>query len=207
MILALLQSGELAADGAPEAAAEALRRAAEMPEISRRYSDLALLRAEMLAPSEPSAARLVLETLAEPGAPYAPLAQEQLALLALRQGDRDGAIQMLRSIEDGAATTPGLQQRASQLIVALEAGGTLLDTAPEPVVSTPAPSAVVETPSLEFGSTVDDAEVGEDAEGAIGLAPAGADSAADAEAEAAGGETADEAEAEDEAGTEAPVTD
>ena len=97
----------------------------------------------MMDPSEPDAARLVLDALSAPGAPYAALAQEQLALLALREGDVDGAVALFRRIEEGAATTPGLQQRASQLIVALEAGSTLIDTAPvtEPEETPEAPAA------------------------------------------------------------------
>jgi hypothetical protein len=131
MILALLTSGEQADGGDPEAAAQGLRAAAETPDVNRRYRDLALLRAEMLSPSEPSQARIILSALAEPGAPYAGLAQEQLALLALRTGDIDGALALFRQIEAQAATTPGLQQRASQLIVAIEAGSTLVDSLPE----------------------------------------------------------------------------
>jgi len=133
MILALLEAGELAASGDAEAAANALRAAADTPEVDRRYRDLALLRAEMLDPSEPAQARIVLEALAAPGAPYAALAQEQLALLALRDGDTEEALELFRRIEDGASTTAGLQQRASQLIVSLEAGSSLIDTAPAPV--------------------------------------------------------------------------
>lgn len=131
MILSFLVSGEQATSGNPDGAAAALRQAAETPDIDRRYRDLALLRAEMLAPSDPAEARLILETLAEPGAPYAGLAQEQLALLALREGDVEGALELFRRIEAGAQTTPALQQRVSQLIVAIEAGAVLLDEAPD----------------------------------------------------------------------------
>ncbi len=141
MILALLQSGEIAQAGDPAAAAERLRSAAAAPELPPRYRDLAMLRAEMLDPSDPSEARLILEALAAPGAPYAALAQEQLALLRLREGDLDGALMLFRQIEAGAATTPGLQQRASQLIVALEAGSVLVDTSPEPEVEPDLPPA------------------------------------------------------------------
>jgi len=179
MILALLESSQLASDDQAQAAADGLRAAAETPDIDRRYRDLALLRAEMLAPSAPAEARLVLEVLAEPGAPYAALAQEQLALLALRDGDLDGALELLRRIEAGAATTAGLQQRASQLIVALEAGSTLVETRPDPEPEQTAPQA-------EAGA--DDAAVGEEIgaeDGAADPASGDASSGTAAEADAA----------------------
>jgi hypothetical protein len=134
-VLALLAAGEIAqgGTGCRMAAAARLRNAAEAADLPRHYRDLALLRAEMLAPSDPATARLVLGTLAEPGAPYAALAEEQLALLDLRRAISRRGLDRLRGLERSAAATPGLQQRASQLIVALEAGSQLVDTAPEPV--------------------------------------------------------------------------
>lgn len=159
MVLALLAAGEVAQGGAdaPEAAVR-LRAAAEMADVPRHYRDLALLRAEMLDPSDLDTARLVLGTLAEPGAPYAALAEEQLALLDLRAGDLDAALDRLRALARSAAATPGLQQRASQLIVAIEAGAQLIDTALEP---DPAPEAglglPVPMPEAE-AETDDDAE-------------------------------------------------
>jgi len=133
VIVALLAAGEAAQSGeGADAAAARLRAAAESADVPRQYRDLAILRAEMLSPSDADTARLVLGRLAEPGAPYAALAEEQLALLDLRNGDLDVALDRLRALERSAAATPGLQQRASQLIVALEAGSQLIDTAPEP---------------------------------------------------------------------------
>ncbi|MDG3042745.1 hypothetical protein [Roseicyclus marinus] len=135
MLLALMAAGEVAQGGqGAAAAADRLRTAAEAADVPRHYRDLALLRAEMMDPSDPATARLVLGTLAEPGAPFAALAEEQLALVDIRQGDLPAALDRLRGLERSAAATPGLQQRASQLIVALEAGSQLVDTAPEPVV-------------------------------------------------------------------------
>ena len=139
ILLAMLQSGELARDGDSLEAARRLRAAAAAPELDPRYRDLATLRAEMLDPSAPAEARLILETLAAPGAPYAPLAQEQLALLALREGEANQAVEMLRRIADGAATPPGLQDRAAQLIVAIEAGSVLVDDAAAPASDADAP--------------------------------------------------------------------
>jgi hypothetical protein len=131
ILLALLAAAETA-PGAADAAdvATGLRAAAEAGNLPRRYRDLAVLKAELLAPSEPTAARLIFDVLAAPGAPYAMLAEEQLALLDLRGGDTAAAVERLQLIARNAAATPGLQERAAQLIVAIEAGASLIDTAP-----------------------------------------------------------------------------
>ena len=123
IILALLAAGEAANGEDRVGAAARLRAAAEAPGLERRYSDLALLKAEMLDPAPEDEARLILEAIAAPGAPYSALAEEQLALLEIRSGDLNAGLDRLRSIERSAAATAGLQQRAAQLIVAL--GGSL----------------------------------------------------------------------------------
>ncbi len=159
MVVALLAAGEVARGGeGAAAAATRLRAAADLPDVPRRYRDLALLRAEMLDPSDPATARLVLGTMAEPGAPFAALAEEQLALLDIREGDLEAGLDRLRSLERSAAATPGLQQRASQLIVALEAGSLLTDAAPEPE---PAPEA---DPAPADPAPAPEAEADQDAE-------------------------------------------
>jgi hypothetical protein len=176
MLLALMAAGEVAQDGQGAAeAADRLRGAAEAADIPRQYRDLALLRAEMLDPSDPVTARLVLETLAEPGAPYAALAEEQLALLDLRAGDLDAALDRLRGLERSAAATAGLQQRASQLIVALEAGAQLIDTAPEPVA--PSPETV---PEPGNGADAEPVDGGAEATATEGDAETGAQTEAEA---------------------------
>ncbi|WP_439140298.1 hypothetical protein [Roseicyclus sp.] len=131
ILVALLAAAETA-PGAPEAAdvAADLRAAAEAGDLPRRYRDLAVLKAEMLAPSDPASARLIFDVLAAPGAAYAMLAEEQLALLDLRGGDTAAALARLEVIARNAAASPGLQERAAQLIVAIEAGVSLIDAAP-----------------------------------------------------------------------------
>lgn len=130
MLVALLAAAETA-PGAPEAVdvGADLRAAAEVADLPRRYRDLAVLKAEMLSPSDPASARMILDALAAPGAPYAMLAEEQLALLDLRGGDTAAALARLEMIARNAAASPGLQERAAQLIVAIEAGGGLIDAA------------------------------------------------------------------------------
>jgi hypothetical protein len=131
ILLALLAAGEASDEAGRRAAADRLRRAAEGADLAVRYRQLALLKAHMLAPASPEEARLVLTALAEPGAPYAALAEEQLALLDLAEGDLEAGLERLRRLEIAAEATPGLQQRAAQLIVALESGARLVEGAPE----------------------------------------------------------------------------
>ena len=168
VLLALLAAGEAAAGGAgadADAAAADLRVAAEAAGLPSRYRDLAMLKAEMIAPSDVAQARLILGALAEPGAPYAALAEEQLALVDLRAGDLAAALERLRSLARSAAATAGLQERASQLIVTLEAGSTLIDTAPvlpEPAAQeaapTPAPAGDTAPAAPAGNETTDGAE-------------------------------------------------
>ncbi|KPQ14603.1 MAG: hypothetical protein HLUCCO18_14490 [Rhodobacteraceae bacterium HLUCCO18] len=132
VLLALLAAGEVAEADDREAAAARLREAAEGAELAPRYRDLALLKAHLLHP-EPDQARLVLGALAEPGAPYSALAEEQLALLDIAEGDLEAGVDRLRRLQTAASATPGLQQRAEQLVVALESGAALVDTSPDAV--------------------------------------------------------------------------
>ena len=60
-----------------------------------------------------------LAALSAPGAPFRLMAMEQQALAALAAGDRDGAIAKAREIMAEDGVTSGLQQRATELIVAL----------------------------------------------------------------------------------------
>jgi hypothetical protein len=130
VLLAFLAAGEAVAAEDRAAAAQRLRAAAEAPDLTERYRHLALLKAHLLDPQPAEEARLVLGVLAEPGAPYAALAEEQMALLDIRSGDVEAGLERLRGLETAAAATPALQQRAGQLIVALESGAELVDRAP-----------------------------------------------------------------------------
>ena len=63
--------------------------------------------------------RTGFEALAQPGNPLRLLAEEQLALIEVETGQADAALARFQSILNDAETTPGLQQRAAQVIVAL----------------------------------------------------------------------------------------
>lgn len=167
MILALLAAAEEANNGSPEEAAARLREAAEAPGLPRRYVDLALLKAQMMDPAPEDEARLILESLAEPGAPYSALAEEQLALVDIRSGNREAGLERLRSIERSAAATAGLQQRAAQLIVALESGAVLVDGPVEevaPADEAPADEAPADEGIVEDDEAVAEEEAGEEAD-------------------------------------------
>lgn len=93
----------------------------DLPEI---YRQIAAFKALTLQSDSLSAAdrRLQFEALAQPGAPLRLLAQEQLALIDIGEGDTGAALEKLQQILQDAESPTDLQQRASQVIVAL--GGT-----------------------------------------------------------------------------------
>ena len=66
--------------------------------------------------------------MAAPGAPLRLLAQEQLALIDIAEGEVDAALERLQALRQDAEVSVDLQQRAAQLIVALGAE-------PEPLVA------------------------------------------------------------------------
>ena len=63
--------------------------------------------------------KLQLGALAQPGQPLRLLAEEQLALVEVESGDKSAAIERLQRAIADAEATPGLRQRATQLIVVL----------------------------------------------------------------------------------------
>ena len=66
------------------------------------------------------------DRLMTPGAPYRLLAQEQLAMQYVRDGDVEAAKRELAMIVEDVSVTASLRSRAQQLIVAL--GGELQPT-------------------------------------------------------------------------------
>lgn len=100
----------IAAEGAPEV-----------------YAELAQLKRALALPPETPVEerRAAFEALSGAGATFQPLAEEQLALIAAETGDVDGAVSILKGLLESANVTPGLQRRASELIVAM--GGELDD--------------------------------------------------------------------------------
>ncbi|MGB7244467.1 MAG: hypothetical protein WBC93_20570 [Sulfitobacter sp.] len=92
-----------------------------VPEIYRQLASFKalVLQADTL---DANARRQQLEALAQPGQPFRLLAQEQLALVDISEGDTEAALTRLNAILRDAELTSDLQQRSIQVIVAL--GGT-----------------------------------------------------------------------------------
>ncbi|WP_299843596.1 hypothetical protein [uncultured Roseovarius sp.] len=125
----LLAAGE-ESGAEPEAAAQRLLALADRSGIDPVYRQIATLKAVAIPGSGLTAQerRTRLEGLALESGFVRLLAQEQLALIAVELGDRDGALTQLQQLVADAEATPDLRRRASQVIVAL--GGDLSE-APE----------------------------------------------------------------------------
>ena len=114
----------LAAAAAPDAAGDRLASVAAQADLPPRYRDLAVLKSVLATPDAPAEERRArLEVIAGPGAPYRLLAEEQLALLSVEAGEGEDALARLQAILEDAEATPGLRERARQMVVAL--GGAL----------------------------------------------------------------------------------
>jgi hypothetical protein len=124
----IAEAGALAEAGDSEAAAAILAAVAGDGSAGELYRSLAALQRVMLLGSsmEASERQATLELLANPGAPFRPLALEQRALMQIDAGDKAGAIADLEAVLAEPAASEPLRARARQLIVAV--GGTV----PEP---------------------------------------------------------------------------
>ena len=120
-VLGLLEAAEQADAGNVDAAVaslDAVAVVAEAPEMYRRIAQFKSL--TLQAETLPAADRRIgFEALAQPGSPLRMLAEEQLALISLAEGDTDAAIAAFQSILTDAEVTADLQQRALQVMVAL----------------------------------------------------------------------------------------
>ncbi|MFA8440482.1 tetratricopeptide repeat protein [Yoonia sp.] len=101
------------------ASAETLNMVATNPDLPEMYRDLAAFKAAMLPTDDTAARRANLEALSQPGQPFRLLALEQIAYMSLDAGDIDGAVALMRQIEEDAAVTRGLRERVQTLMVAL----------------------------------------------------------------------------------------
>ncbi|PJE27062.1 hypothetical protein SAMN06297129_3259 [Pseudooceanicola antarcticus] len=117
-LASFLASSEAAAGAEDPARAAAALDGLQLEGI---YGDIATFKKLILETTETSAAerREGFRALAAPGNPLRLLAEEQIALTHVEEGETDQAITVLQSILDDAEVTQGLRQRASQLIVAL----------------------------------------------------------------------------------------
>ena len=97
---------------------DALRTLAVDPDAAPLYRDLAAIRLALAGLPEEEL-RPLLGSAAAPGAPYRPLAEEQLAYLDLAVGETDAALARLTALVQDADAGAGLRSRAAQAIVAL----------------------------------------------------------------------------------------
>lgn len=116
----LLAASELQA-GDREAALRALAGVEADTTLPESFRQIAALKRVIVGGAAiPAAEReQILNTLAAPGQAFRPLALEQLALLALENGDREGAMQRARALMQEPDLTDALRRRVAQLIVLL----------------------------------------------------------------------------------------
>ncbi len=89
--------------------------------VDPQLRDLAqvLMYGWQLDDSDPTALEPRLQALAQPGTPWAPLAQEQLAVLYLRQGKVDDARSKLKALAADVLAPAGVRARANALLQGL----------------------------------------------------------------------------------------
>lgn len=135
-ILKIMQGDAAVEAGKPEDALKFYDAVSSEQGLPRSITDLAKLKAVIVAGDKMDAGQrsATLQELATPGAPYRLLAMEQQAADTLASGDKAGAISIAQNILQDAGLTPGLQQRATELIVAL--GG---EVPTQPGQTAPAP--------------------------------------------------------------------
>ncbi len=129
-IVDMLLSASQSETGSTSEAVESLNSIAVQGDLPEIYRAIAAFKALLLQSDTLPAAdrRQQFEALAAPGAPLRLLAEEQLALIDVSEGNVDVAIERLQAMRQDAEIGVDLQQRAAQLIVAL--GGE-----PEPLVA------------------------------------------------------------------------
>ncbi|RBW60267.1 hypothetical protein [Ruegeria sp. A3M17] len=129
-VLNMLLSASQSEAGSEQDAVASLNAIASQGDLPEIYRAIAAFKALLLQSDTLPAAdrRLQFEALAAPGAPLRLLAEEQLALIDVSEGNIDAAITRLQALRQDAEVSVDQQQRAAQLIVAL--GGE-----PEPLIA------------------------------------------------------------------------
>lgn len=122
-VLALLGATESVAAGNADEAISALKALSSNADVAPAYRRLASFKALLLESKDGEVAdlRLGFGALSVPGSPYRLLAEEQLAMLDLREGDISAARVRVEAILNDAEVTDGLRNRATQILVAIGA--------------------------------------------------------------------------------------
>jgi len=102
-----------------DAAVATLNAIAVDPETPDLYRDLAAFKAAIIDTGDDAMRRTSLEALAQPGATFGLLAQEQLAFMDVAAGETAAAVDRLNAIAEDANVSRGLLQRTQTLLVAL----------------------------------------------------------------------------------------
>jgi hypothetical protein len=120
-IARLRAAGLLADSGKIKEAAALYYEIATDNNVDPQLRDLAqvLMYGWQLDDADPKVLEPRLQALAQPGAPWAPLAQEQLAVLDLRQGKVDDARTKLKALAANVLAPAGVRARANALLQGL----------------------------------------------------------------------------------------
>ena len=120
-IVAMLKAAEEIAMQNYAAASKSLKTISEDSSIGQIYRDIAEFKFLLLSHDRVEDALLLtgFEKLASPGNPFRLLAEEQIAIIELKNQENDAAVAKLRSILEDAELTDTIRQRVTQLLIAL----------------------------------------------------------------------------------------
>ena len=120
-ILAMLKAAEETALQNYEAASKSLKTISEDSSIGQIYRDIAEFKFLLLSHDRVEDALLLtgFEKLASPGNPFRLLAEEQIAIIELKNRENDAAVAKLRSILEDAELTDTIRQRVTQLLISI----------------------------------------------------------------------------------------
>ncbi len=134
-VVTFLKSAEMQGAGEAANAAAALDQIAVDGELPAIYRQIASYKATLLQGDTLSAAdrQQRYEALIAAGSPLRLLAEEQIAMIEIENGDQPAAIARLKRVLADAEVSAGLRRRTSQLIVALggDADAVASDTTPD----------------------------------------------------------------------------
>ena len=120
-IVAMLKAAEEIALQNYAAASKSLKTISEDSSIGQIYRDIAEFKFLLLSHDRVEDALLLtgFEKLASPGNPFRLLAEEQIAIIELKNRENDAAVAKLRSILEDAELTDTIRQRVTQLLISI----------------------------------------------------------------------------------------
>ena len=120
-IVAMLKAAEETALQNYAAASKSLKTISEDSSVGQIYRDIAEFKFLLLSHDRIEDALLLtgFEKLATPGNPFRLLAEEQIAIIKLKNQENDAAVEKLRSILEDAEITDTIRQRVTQLLISL----------------------------------------------------------------------------------------